>query len=267
MISIPATPPRFDWYSSSFEPSGQVADVFAPLVDESPRPCRPRMGFERAFELRRNGCTVGRVMSGSRHEWAYVEASGEDAPALAEHLRGAGIPHSVARVDACADVVSETAYDSFEHVLMSTLPLNVTRTRFEQTRNGQIASTLYLGSRKSESFARLYEKGKESPETYAAGTVRMEVQARPKGTERKAWAATATPHEVMSIPGWSGTLLSLVDLDRLPPPPRSKRVSDLEGALEAMGSQYGRRVRELLALHGGDLDATWGDLQQVFGLA
>lgn len=241
--------------------------MFAPLIDERPRPCRPHNGYERAWELRRAGCTVGRVMVGERFEWPHVTASGEDAPDLADLLRSEKIPHAVARVDACADVDAPGTFEHFERTLLEVLPARITRTQYKQTKNGQPASTLYLGSRKSESFARVYEKGKESPDRYSPDTVRLEVQSRPSGPDRKQWAASATPHEVMSLPKWSGEMLGLVQLDRLPTPVRAERVSDLDGALEAMGRQYGRRVRELAARHGGDLDAVSADLLRVFGLA
>lgn len=260
------TSPRFDWYSASFQPSGSLCGDFLPLTDESPRAARPRMGFDTAFELRREGSTIARVMAGRRHDWAYVEASGQDAEPVAALLRLGDIPHAVARVDACTDVISHTAYQQFERTLMTVLPPRVTRTRFEQTKHGRTASTLYLGSRKSESFARLYEKGKESPETYHADTVRIEVQSRPKGPGRKAWAATATPHEIMSLPRWSDALLDLVSMGRLPTIAPQKRQSDLDRALAVMGAQYRKRVHELLARNGGDLDETWQQLQKVFDL-
>lgn len=266
MEPMKATRPRFDWYSGSFEPSRASEGVVGSLVDEAPLPCRPRNGYEHAWELRRGGVTVARMMSGSAHEWPYVEASGRDAVDLSERLRGAGIEHRVARADACVDVVQRDAYAVMESVLVNDLPERVTRTQYVQTKSGETASTLYLGSRKSEVFARVYEKGKESPGQYAPETVRMEVQARPGSPERKAWASSATPQEIMSVPKWAGVMLGMVALEQLPTPPRGKRVSDLDGALAAMAVQYKRRVYELLERNGGDLDLTAADLLEVFGL-
>lgn len=262
-----ATTPRFDWYSGSFDSSESAVEALETLTDESPRQCRPRNGYDKAYELRNEGCTVARVMSGERFDWAYFEASGEDAHIVANLLRLEKVPHTVARADACADVNSKTAYTRFETALLTQLPDHIIRTNYSQTKNGRTASTLYLGSRKSEAFARVYEKGKESPETHAADTVRIEVQARPHGAARKVWAAKASPLQIMSVPRWSETLLSLVDLDRLPPPKRTERMSDLEGALTFMGSQYRRRVAELVELHQGDLDAVWTDLRRYFMIA
>lgn len=259
-----ATSPRFDWYSGSFEGRRDILGTFEALVDETPRPCRPRMGFQKAYELRRAGCTVARVMAGTRHEMPYVEASGEDAGDLAELLRSERIEHIVARVDACSDVQSPGAFVGFERALMEQLPQRVTRTQFVKTQDGVAASTLYLGSRKSEAFARVYEKGKESPDTHHEDTVRVEVQARPKGA-RKSWAAGASPHEIMSLPGWAGVLLGLVGMGQLPTPARAERMTDLDGALAAMVKQYGRRVDELVELHSGDVDAAFEDLRELFG--
>lgn len=266
MNSKQSTPPRFDWYSGSFEPSKAISDLLGTLIDENPRACRPRNGYEKALELRRDGCVVARVMSGSKYDWHYIEASGEDSVDVSNLLRTAKVPHTVSRADACTDVTAATAFADFETKLLAELPADVTRTQYAQTRNGETAATLYLGSRKSEAFARVYEKGKESPDTHHADTVRLEVQARPHGANRKRWAATATPHEIMSLPGWSSQLLGLVELDRLPPPPRTRRVSDLEGALTAMGQQYRRRVLELVELHEGDLEGVWEELQGYLGL-
>lgn len=260
MKVLDATAPRFDWYSATFDPDGRPSKIFESLIDEDPRPTHPRLGYSQAWELRRGGSTIGRVMAGGMHDLPHVVSSGADAAEVAAVLRDGGVDHSVARADACVDVEAPGAFALIEGRLLEDLPQRVTRTRYEKIQNGETASTLYLGSKKSETFGRIYEKGKESPDRYHPDTVRLEVQTRPNGPGRKSWAALASPHEVMSLPAWSTDVLGMVGLERLDTPVRARRKSDLEGALDACIAQYGQRLLELLAVHGGDVDSWSADL-------
>lgn len=253
--------PAFDWYAGTIaRPELHVLDVFASaLADEPPLPTRASNGFGHAWELRREGRRCAVVSGGGQHEFPHVVGTGEDAPAVARVARS--FPHRVSRVDVCVDTDEPTAYDRLRTDLLRVGRAHGAGSREITSPNDPAAGrTLYIGSVKSQHMARLYEKGKQLVDEDRPGWVRYELQIKPDKA-RKDWASTATPLDLLGAAEWSRAFAAAaLSLDPQRPPTRTRRVSDLDGALEACTAQYGGRLMELLALHGGDVEAFALDL-------
>lgn len=253
---------RFDWYQASFPenaPFGAV-DVLAVHGDEAPQPCRSIHGYHRGWEIRRDGSALCRVYEGRGSLTDHVVVSGADSPEIAAAIRRHVPGHRVSRADVCLDFdQGPDFFEDLRSLMYERLQGTVTLSEWTETSPEGTSSTLYAGARTSDIRVRLYEKGKQD-KAYAPETVRMELQARPK-KERKSYAAGIAPDDYWGLARWSRGLCEEVTGKAAPAaPPRLERVSDLEGALNACGQQYGRRLLESLALHEGDLAAFAADL-------
>lgn len=259
MISTNA--PALDWYAATVaRPEDQVLDSFVTaLADERPVPTRPANGYGHAWELRRSGRRCALVSAGGQHEYPHVVGTGDDAPAVARLARS--FPHRVSRVDVCVDTEDRGAYETLRTALLPLARAHGTSAREITAPNDPTAGrTLYVGSTKSDHMARLYEKGKQLASETRPGWVRWELQIKPK-KGRKEWAATASPLDLLGAAAWSRAFVtSCLHLDPARAPIRPERVSDLDGALNALTSQYGGRLLELLGVHRGDLEAFALDL-------
>jgi len=237
-----------------------VLDHFATaLADERPVLTKPSNGYGHAWELRREGRRCALVSGGGQHDFPHVVGTGDDAPAVARLARS--LPHRVSRVDVCVDTEVTGAYETLRTGLLTIARATGTKAReINHPLDPTAGRTLYAGSPASEHMARLYEKGKQLVSEERPGWVRYELQLKPqKG--RKEWASTASPLDLLGAAQWSRRFAAEhLGLDPARPPIRGRRVSDLDGALDACASQYGGRLLELLALHGGDVDAWALDL-------
>jgi hypothetical protein len=257
-VKMALEPPRFDWYQGTVEmPSDHLIDLATTVLgDEHPVPAPARNGYARGWEIRKQGARSAVVFEGGLHEYPHITASGENAPPLANFLRGSTHRHRVSRADVCVDTDSPGAFKSLFKALRSiSKEANLTATLMHNPDDGEAGATYYVGSKTSEVRARLYEKGKQLPEAERPHWVRFEVQARPQ-RERKSWTSQANEWDVLGSAQWSRRFAAeTLSAASTAPPTRSERVSDLEGALRTLSAQYGRRMLELLEHHGGDVAA------------
>lgn len=255
--------PRFDWYQATVltSPDELIYRGSRVLADEPPRSIPPRLGFDRGLEFRKGGTRSAVLYHGGIHDNPHMMASGEDAPALAGLLRGAGLLHRVSRADVCVDTDTPKSYKRMYAALRSLArESNLTATLMCNPDDAQAGATYYVGSQTSEVRARLYEKGKQMKDALRPDWVRYEVQARPQ-RERKAWTSTASEWDILGSALWSRTFaLQTLSVATVAPPKRQPRVSDLERSVRAAGVQYGRRHMELLERHGGDLAACMAEI-------
>jgi hypothetical protein len=133
--------------------------------------------------------------------------------------------HGVSRADAALDVDNPGFWDWVIPIALDLADqLGLTIDQQGDWHRGEGGRTLYLGSRKSAVFVRIYEKGKqlralgEDPDA-SLHLVRLETQCRPeKAFKRQAW--TATPHEIFCTSKAATRLLSLIqgrDYAHVPP--------------------------------------------------
>jgi len=254
-VNLSVEAARFDWYGATVEtPPGVLVEMGATvLADEAPVPVPGVLGYGHGWELRREGSRAAVVYGGGSQEYPFIVGSGEDAVRVAEFVRSRQAVHRVARADVCVDTDTAGAFGFLVDGLRSVL--GGTRAYVIQPDHPEDGATYYAGSKASEVRSRLYEKGRQLQDAERPDWVRYEVQVRPqKG--RKAWAATASEDALLGASRWSRRFASeVLGLAAAAPPTRSERVSDLDGALQAMWVQYGGRMRELLEMLDGDAEA------------
>jgi hypothetical protein len=202
---------------------------------------------------------VLRVWYGGMHQLPHVVVSGETAQAASELLRTQWPGHTVSRADVCTDYAEPGAYDRLQE-----LALDVAKDRRIKvgtagdhllTKEGR---TLYLGSTKSHTRLRLYDKAAELRAQFAsqpakllevpAELARFECQVRPQTGDAKAAAARADPVALMGSASWMRELVQRVDGLSLAPfqAARPWRQADDDRSYAALLAQYGgllKRVR------------------------
>jgi len=252
---------RFDWYQASISDDCELSgvDLLLHLSDGPPDLVPGRLGFSRGWRLSRDGATFATVFQGPGRG-DHVLATGADAPEVASALKGRA-SHAVSRADACVDFSGgEEFFRTVRGLAMSAFSGRVSMTDYVEHGLKGDSSTFYVGSSKSETRVRLYEKGKQD-EKYASDVVRLEVQVRPADRSRKVYASEVSPDAFFGFARWSSNLFESVTAANIPlAPKRSERVSDLDGALDALALQYGKRLLELEQRFGGDAAAAWVDL-------
>lgn len=257
-MKLAIEPPRFDWYQGTVETaSDDLIDLATSMLgDERPVPATARNGYARGWEIRKEGARAAVIYEGGIHDYPHIAASGEDAPPLASFLRASTRNHRVSRADVCVDTDTPGAFKNLYSALRSiSRDAGLTATLMHNPDDSQAGATYYVGSKTSEVRARLYEKGKQMPDAERPHWVRFEVQARPQ-RERKSWTAVAGEWDVLGSAQWSRRFAAeTLAVAATAPPTRSERVSDLEGATRTLTAQYGKRLLELLEVHGGDVAA------------
>lgn len=252
MTYVP-TQPRWDWYGASLEVDAESAlDLLGPALGDELRPVNPRNGYARSIEIRREDSRSAVLSWGGHNPDPYVVASGEDADDLAQLIRGLGLPHRVSRADVCMDVDEPGAWDFLAAecrriAVVSGLKLEL----WQDPERPERGRTLYVGSRRSEGFVRLYEKGaKDDPSR--PNWVRFEVELKPQHRDRKELLAESEPLDALGFTRWvRGFVAEQFGFAAAAAPVRSERLGDDESAIQALVKQYGRILRRRAESLGG----------------
>lgn len=170
----------------------------------------------------------------------------------------------MSRADVCTDYAEPGAYDRLQD-----LALGVARERGIVVGTAgdhlvtKVGRTVYLGSTKSHTRLRIYDKAAElraqfanNPERLAkvpAELARFEIQVRPQTPEAKRAAAKADPVALMGSAAWTRELVRRVDGLDLEPfqAGRAWRQADDERAYSALLAQYGGLLRRVAGDLGG----------------
>lgn len=272
---------RWDWYQATVKDHGmainpnQLVDLLGKELHASGQKVdRGLHGYEsQTVLMSAEGDALARVLHGGRNRWPNAWGSGEHATRFADVMR-MQFPdrHLVTRADVAHDV---QAPDAFDQLLKKCLEvaddrhLNVSHAGdWHRAEKGR---TLYIGSRKSEQFIRLYEKGLEqrgkAPTPEAAEAIpddwtRLELVAKPQKAHRRALLAAMEPADVFGVAIWTRQLADAVlALDV----PRIERASwtraDDAVALDWMIRQYGSVLLRQVEMFGGD----WESLGRKIG--
>lgn len=254
---------RFDWYQATIwaaDPSyrglGQHLLNAWELADLAPD--RGMHGYTQGAKIVRGDKTLCRLWWGG-NPGVNVTSSGEEAPVLAEALKGLGLSYGVTRVDSCADWIEEGCFDSLSSHLMRFAKDNgITINQQGDWVRGQ-ARTLYLGSPQSPIRICLYEKGYQLGGDAPRDWTRLEVRVKPKGEHRAAVAAWS-PSDVFAA-GWVSDALAVLGWNDL-----EKRAvgtvwkpSDDERSRSVLCRQYGAVMERWASEVGG-----WDRLGESF---
>ena len=209
-------------------------------------------GFGGASRLHDDDGPVAMLWFGGMHVRPHVVFSGETAQGGADLLRAQFPQHFVSRADVCTDYGAAGAYDQLQDLALA---VAVDRGIVIDTRGDHLITkqgrTLYLGSTKSHTRMRLYDKAAELRAKYAGQLTklaelpetlaRLEFQVRPQTPAAKAAAAVADPVALMGSAAWTRDLVQRVDGLSLEPfmAGRPWRQADDDRAYFALLAQYG----------------------------
>lgn len=262
----------FDYYRCS--PVAELTEIMEVLhhelaavygeLEKGNRPPVRHYADGASFSDRHNNVLVS-VLWGGRNCRPNVIASGPSADVVAAIIR-ANWEHGPSRVDACIDL---DAPGLFETLLADTPGFARKwgiRRQIIADDDPDKGDTIYLGSRTSQAFVRIYQPGlKRAQEEGRVGAdihqserdaVRLEVEFKPQNGRAKKRAASCTPAECWTISRWTADLATTVlAMDVKPISIAMRRESDRERALRFMCQQYRSHLAGLLAEQGGDLEA------------
>lgn len=237
-------------------PVQAVVETLAAELGTVPRLGRGMHGYSHSAELCSGDdvwCRIFYTPGGT----PWLQASGQNAQPVENALRRLLLPYRVTRKDAALDLYDAEWFPVLadvgkRHATAHAPPLKVEHAGDWQY--GQKGRTLYLGSRSSRAFIRLYEKGRK--ERMDPNWIRLEVQYNPQGEVEQKQAAQMTAAQVWTLRCFPifGQAIGLDPAALFDYPetttPRVRR--DQERARRALADQYGKTITRWLADAGGD---------------
>ena len=251
---------KWDWYRATLS-----ADSLPDLRDYLERgwpngswfPARPMHGYTSGQALMAGDLRLVSVWSGGNAGTACLESSGDQSRVLADALKSWGGSYRVTRCDSALDWEEAGLFDALAASLLEFARQKGLKINQQGDWERGRARTLYVGSKSSPVFLRLYEKGfqVEGESTSHPDWVRCEVQCSPaKG--RRAAAALWTPADVWGA-GWVADAVErffLIPGARLPVGV-IRTAGDAARRREWLLRVGGRALREWLDDCGGDTAA------------
>lgn len=257
---------RFDWYRATVPAHIDLirSGVIRELTDAGPRVSveqgKGRFNYLHSTTITDAGERVATILHGGPNGHPNIEASGERAPALAGLLRAMG-EHRVTRCDVAIDLWGADAFRSTEQLAMAIAKQERLQVRKVATPLDRTAGeTIYIGSRSSALFVRIYEKGKADRALYGgvcADTlepwVRCELEVKPQ-KDMKATAATMSPDAFWGCSDWTAQLAQeAFAMTPEPIPFHPRRTASDDRAFDFMIKQYGNLLRRRCqTVHGGN---------------
>jgi DNA relaxase NicK len=263
---------RFDWYAATVDvDSGTLADLLAVgLEAEAEEVDKGMNGYSNQVVFRQGSNVVARMLYGGANGAPHAFASGDHTDRFVEVLRTMfRDQHRVSRCDTSVDFDGPGTWDRLsrfgqefaqEHGVVTSVAGDWL------TPGSPGGRTLYIGSKKSAVFLRIYEKGKQlqgiARDLEADGShlsddlVRVEIVVRPEKAA-KVRAAHMEPLEAYGFAKWSQAFcdeLFGLAVERVAI--KHSRVSDDERAFRFMAHQYGAVSERLVAdVYGGSWEA------------
>lgn len=196
--------------------------------------------------------SFGFVSQGGANEGLYMlEVKGDRTPLVVDSLRSNFPEHSVTRVDSCVDFERSGIFED-----LTERCLQVKRKhRVKGSKDGdwedypEDGRTLYVGSPRSSTRTRLYEKGKQPENRHfnRPDWVRLEVQVRPKTKDVKKVFSVLSPDEIWGASKWSRELAGLVFKQHVDSfmADRPYKKSDRDTAMYWLTRHYGKHLTSL----------------------
>lgn len=247
--------PVFDWYQ--FTARSDPKAIFEALDsiqgeekfhDETPK----LKGYSWAKKLGGRGGSC-LIHYGGRNGDDYgpnVAGTGPLAPAVADLVRTAAIPHGVSRVDVRLDFLGD--YDACRLRFIDRC--NAAGMAAQDAGSSpesltQLGRTVYGGARGSFYRPTLYQKGLQLGDDYPANYLRLEHRMSPTKAADKAQLAALSPTQICGLRPVSRDLTASIASLAVEPYKLTKWPKEKD-AYHFMLRQYGRVFRELLEDHG-----------------
>ena len=279
--------PHFDWYGATVHAhySTVLDHLEQAFLDAGEDTKRVEGGAVKhyagiTFIQDAQGRKLAQVKHGGSQPNPHAEAEGVAAPIAAAALRSMREEHFVTRVDSAMDLTAEGLFEHLHDLARALeaefgLHLNYAGAALDNRERG---TTIYLGSKKSQVFLRIYQKGLQIAEMQEMhrdaitpelrNWVRSELVFRPQKKRIKAFGATVTPGGVWGVSTWSQRFAKdalSIDAERVNV--NQRRESNHQRALRYMAHQYRSHLDQLLRDCDGDYAEAMAVLVDLAGLS
>lgn len=219
-------------------------------------------GYQEAYQLVSSGGDVLCYMltggTGSAEGTHGIRVQGAASPQVAKLIRELLPSHSVSRCDVAEDFCGEGFFDwivgKAEEIAMrrGVLLERVGEGWYPHQRDK--GRTLYVGSRKSTVFLRIYERGKKllgEGQQADPNYVRVEMQVQPK-SRAKSLLGMVEPDGFWGASSWTKELAQVMGADHV------QRIKvgtvwskpDMQRSIQALARQYGQTLLDLVQVAG-----------------
>jgi hypothetical protein len=254
----------FDYYQASVNASPE--HVIPALLEQYPFASvdieKATNGYDRASVIHRGDNKLCRVQwGGNTGGMTQIRGTGENAPECAQAIRLLWPEHRLQRADVCEDYSEPGVWDTMTEYglyLADQFALKIDQ-RGDWERNDKMGKgrTLYVGSRQSLAFLRVYEKGKEKAvrsggEITDPDHVRAEAEIKPQNKVQGYALATFDPRDYWRCSPWLNeysTILFRANMERIRLWTVTKK-SDDDMAFAFMLKQYGAVIARQIASNG-----------------
>lgn len=248
----------FDWYGATIpvQDLQEIIDKANLFFVGDFRECKPQTPYTNAFQMFCGEDNIFKVSYGGQNDFPYLVASSHNASRVSEFLKINFPNHSVSRFDTAVDFDEEGAWETLVEMgfyLAEKYNLKVNQ-QGDWREDGRGGKTLYIGSRSSVVYMRIYEKGKEQIQKgvdvdASPNWVRVELEIKPQKKSNKIFAARMKAYEGFGCSKWSKEIPELLSNEKMP---RIKLgtirepESDLDKRLAYMLYQYGNTIEEIV---------------------
>lgn len=254
----------FDYYQASVEASPE--HVIPSLLEQYPFASvdheKATNGYERASVIHRGDTKLCRVQwGGNTGNMTQIRGTGENAPQCADAVRLLWPHHRLQRADVAEDYSEPGVWETMSDYglyLAEQFALKIDQ-RGDWNRNDKLGKgrTLYVGSRQSLVFLRVYEKGKEKAvrsggEILDPDHVRAEAEIKPQNKNQGYALAKLQPRDYWCCSPWLNeysTILFRQNMERIRLWTVTK-TSDDDMAFAFMLKQYGAVIARQVAANG-----------------
>lgn len=200
------------------------------------------------------------LKSGGSNPHPHIECQGRASPVLAAYLRE-HYSHQPTRIDHAIDLCGDTIFDHLYSMVADLCKRHGLRcTIAGDWINPDGGRTVYVGSRTSQVFVRIYEKGikyardlGEPITRELRGWVRVELEFKPQTKVAKGLASKIEGPQMWGATSWTDQLAKdVLGMASEPVNIRQRRESNEERALRFMATQYGKHLRSLFDKNGKD---------------
>jgi len=278
--------PQFDWYGATVHAHqdtvlDHLEQAFLDAGEDTQRVDGGSVRHYKAitFIQDKQGRKLAQVKFGGSQAHPHAEAEGAQAIIAAEAIRGMREDHFPTRIDSCLDMSRPGLFEQLHDMAKGIeerygVHLNYAGAAVDNPDRG---TTIYLGSRKSMVFMRIYQKGLQLAERQELlpdhitpamrNWVRAEVVFRPQKKPAKLHAATMAPEALWGVSSWTQEFARdalSIDAERVNV--NQRRESNHERALRFMAHQYRAHLDQLLRECEGDYAQAMAVLVDLAGL-
>lgn len=265
MLEVIKNIAEFDFYTVSIDSDYEaLVSLVAKDLDLDVELGYPKFGYESAVHLVRGSTRHALAQSGGSNVGTatYFQANGHFSNEFFAWLVENKIKYQLIRADVKIDLDGAEYFMQLANMLKKVASNHRLKTScmgdWVQTHTGR---TLYVGSRQSPVYCRLYEKGHQV--SYASNLVRLEFEVKPKKEARFA-LAHMPPSHFLTVNRWVSELISMMSQSTVQPSDLKIGTvylpSDHEKALAHMIKQYQNTLKKQLTIDGGCIDTLFRTL-------